>query len=108
MNKFEFFCFVKNVLVAAQKAGWEHQPVHDRYIADEVTLCFAQFEDGKEQATLDIAFDLCDMDVVKSGIAKFENCHGRRILKGENIVFVDVEKFFDLKCWVAYGEVEEI
>ena len=107
MNKFEFFCLVKNVLTEAQKAGWKHQPEHDRYICDEVTLCFSKFEDEDEVLAMDLTFDLCAFDVVKSGIAKITNGDFCYVLNGEDIVFVDIAKFFDPMCITRYSKLEQ-
>lgn len=107
-NNFEFFCFMKEILVAAKKAGYVHQPEHDRYICDEVSISFSKFNGYKEIVALDIEFDLTAHDVLKSGVATFETSDGCRVLKGENIVFVTADKFFDPNTLIAYGEFERI
>lgn len=107
-SKFDLFCFIKKVLMAANKAGWTHLPEHDRYIADQVTFAFSKEEEGKNAVELDIMFDLCEMDVVKSGVARWMSKDGTRIVCGKDIIFVAIEDFFDPMKMLHYGEAEKM
>lgn len=107
MKLYDYFAFNKKVLTAAKKAGWEHQPHRDRYICENVTFSFSRFSDGKEIAVLDIIFDVCAMDVVKSAVAQWETKDGTRELLAQSVPFVDVDKLFDPKNYVAYGYFKE-
>lgn len=106
-SKFDLFCFIKNVLVAANKAGWTHLPEHDRYIADQVTFAFSKNEEGKEPIELDLEFDLCEAEIVKSGVARWETSDGVRVVKGEDIIFVDIKDFFDPMKMITFGEFKK-
>ena len=107
-NKFDMFCFIKKVLVAAKNAGWTHLPEHDRYISDQITFAFSKDEGEKNRIELDLVFDLCEMDVVKSGVARWTSQDGVRILCGKDIIFVEIEDFFNPKSVLNYGEVERV
>ena len=107
-TRLDFFCFIKNVLMAAKKAGWTHLPEHDRYIANQVTFAFSKGEKGKDEVELDLMFDLCEMDIVKSGVARWMNKDGVRIVSGKDIVFVHIEDFFDPEKMLHCGEAEKM
>ena len=103
-----FFCFIKKVLVAAKNAGWTHLPEHDRYIADQVTFAFSKNEGKKDHIELDLVFDLCEIDIVKSGVARWTSRDGVRIVSGKDIVFVEIEDFFNPEKMLRYGEAEKM
>lgn len=108
-SKFDLFCFIKSVLMAAKKAGWTHLPKHDRYIADQVSFAFSKGEEGKVgHAELDLMFDLCEMDIVKSGVARWMSKDGVRIVSGKDIVFVEINDFFDPVKMLHCGKAEKM
>ena len=107
-NKFDLFCFIKKILVAAKNAGWTHLPEHDRYIADQVTFAFSKGEGEQNHIELDIMFNLCEMDIVKSGVARWMSKDGVRIVSGKDIVFVAIEDFFDPAKMLNYGKAESM
>ena len=107
-SKFDLFCFIKNVLVAAKNAGWTHLPEHDRYIADQVTFSFTKHDNNKNTIELDLMFDLCEMDIIKSGVARWISHDGVRIVSGEDIVFVEVKDFFDPVKMLSCSKAESV
>ena len=107
-NKSDLFCFIKKVLVAAKNAGWTHLPEHDRYIEEQITFAFSKNAGEQNHIELDIMFDLCEMDIIKSGVARWISKDGVRIVSGKDIVFVEIEDFFDPAKMLSYGEAERV
>lgn len=107
-SKADLFCFIKKVLMAAKNAGWTHLPEHDRYIADQITFAFSKGEGTKNHVELDIMFDLCEIDIVKSGVSRWASADGVRIVSGKDIVFVEIEDFFNPEKVLYYGEPEKM
>jgi hypothetical protein len=99
---------MKKVLVEAKKAGWTHLPEHDRYIADQVTFAFSKDNGENNNTELDLMFDLCEMDVVTSGVARWMNRDGVRIVSGKDIIFVEIEDFFNPEKMLHYGKGEKM
>ena len=107
MNQFEFFCFVKNALVAANKADWTHQPEHDRFIDGELLLCFAKFHNEKVAMTLDLNFDMDAENILKSGEVKLTiDMHDmNKTMRGVNVPNLTINKFFDPVCIAQYQDI---
>ena len=103
MNEFEFFCFMKDVLVSASQAGWTHQPEYDRYIDGEMTLCFAKL-DRRNVMALDIKFDMNATNVLKSGVAEMSIPDMKKIMHGANVPMLTMDKFFDPTTINRHGE----
>lgn len=107
-TKCDLFCFIKKVLVAAKKAGWTHLPEHDRYIEDQITFAFSKDEGKQSHIELDIMFDLCELDIIKSGVARWMSKEGARFVSGKDIVFVSIEDFFDQEKMLSCGKAERV
>ena len=107
-TKSDLFCFTKKVLVAAKNAGWTHLPEHDRYIEDQITFAFSKNAGEQNHIELDIMFDLCELDIIKSGVARWMSKEGARFVSGKDIVFVEIEDFFNPEKMLSCGEAERV
>lgn len=109
MKIYEVIAFQKEILVAAEKAGWKHTPIHDRCVGGLLSMTFEKVCEVTN-ATIDIIIDTEKENMAsayRDGIARIKSDGGAREAKIER-AFFDISKcardLLDPLYYIRHGQ----